>query len=176
MKNKIKTIKGNIEEEKYLKEYNYQEALTPKLDELNTDFNQGIINEIVLWKVNRYALLSEKTLAQLNRIPSQAIVDKALAKKVLELLLQTKGIRLAMASTILRFKNPDYFQIIDERAYRVLHGKPLPSSTVVKKQVQLYFDYLHKLRTLSQEQNLSFSTLDRVLYGLDKVLNKDLKI
>jgi len=30
--------------------------LTIKLDKLNSDFNQEIINEIVLWKVDRYSL------------------------------------------------------------------------------------------------------------------------
>ena len=41
--------------------YNYQEKLTGKLDNINSDFNQEIINEIVLWKVNRFAPISEKT-------------------------------------------------------------------------------------------------------------------
>lgn len=42
--------------------YNYQSDLTSKLDRLNTDFNQEIINEIVLWKVNRYAPVDDETL------------------------------------------------------------------------------------------------------------------
>ena len=32
--------------------YNYQTELTSKLDSLNCDFSQELINEIVLWKVN----------------------------------------------------------------------------------------------------------------------------
>jgi hypothetical protein len=36
-------------------EYNFQPELTSKLDEIDSDFTQEIINEIVLWKVNRYS-------------------------------------------------------------------------------------------------------------------------
>lgn len=49
-------------------EYNYQNELTVKLDNLNSDFDQNIINEIVLWKVNRYALLDTATLNLINQI------------------------------------------------------------------------------------------------------------
>ena len=35
--------------------FNYQESLTQKLDSITKEFNQNILNEIVLWKVNRYA-------------------------------------------------------------------------------------------------------------------------
>ncbi len=172
----IKTIAGQVEEQAYLDLYAYQTQLTPKLDQLTGAFDQATINEIVLWKVDRYALLSEKALAALNTIPSQGVVEEQLGKQVLELLLATKGIRLAMASTILRFKNPEFFQIIDERAYRVIYGEKLPSSTVVAKQVKLYFDYLQKLRGIAKDYNLAFSSLDRVLYELDKELNKGIKI
>jgi hypothetical protein len=37
-------------------EFDYQKSLTIKLDKLNSDFNQEIIIEIVLWKVDRYSL------------------------------------------------------------------------------------------------------------------------
>ena len=39
----------------FLAHYNYQSELTGRLDNLeNTPINQSLINEIVLWKVNRY--------------------------------------------------------------------------------------------------------------------------
>lgn len=39
----------------FLKKYTYQQKLTERLDHLeNTRFDQPLINEIVLWKVNRY--------------------------------------------------------------------------------------------------------------------------
>ena len=39
-----------------------KEELTKKLDSLNSDFNQEILNEIILWKVNRYAKFDEETI------------------------------------------------------------------------------------------------------------------
>ena len=48
--------------------FKYQVELTKKLDSLNSDFNQEILNEIILWKVNRYAKFDEKTLNLLNKI------------------------------------------------------------------------------------------------------------
>ena len=48
--------------------YSYQTELTEKLDNLNSNFDQKIINEIVLWKVNRYANIENETLELINRI------------------------------------------------------------------------------------------------------------
>ena len=48
--------------------YSYQTELTSKLDNLNNDFDQDIINEIVLWKVNRFASVDIETLNLLNQI------------------------------------------------------------------------------------------------------------
>ena len=48
--------------------FKYQVELTKKLDSLNSDFNQEILNEIILWKVNRYAKFDEETINLLNKI------------------------------------------------------------------------------------------------------------
>lgn len=59
----IKTIENidfRIEKTDY--DYEYQSELTNKLDFINSDFSQEIINEIVLWKINRYAKLSSETI------------------------------------------------------------------------------------------------------------------
>ena len=48
--------------------FKYQVELTKKLDSLNSDFSQEILNEIILWKVNRYAKFDEETLNLLNKI------------------------------------------------------------------------------------------------------------
>ena len=48
--------------------YSYQTKLTSKLDNLNSDFTQEIINEIVLWKVNRFAYVDNGILNLLNQI------------------------------------------------------------------------------------------------------------
>lgn len=46
-------VQSNIPLETY--DYKYQKELTENLDKLDGDFSQNILNEIVLWKVNRYA-------------------------------------------------------------------------------------------------------------------------
>lgn len=90
--------------------YKFQPELTKILDEIDTDFNQNIINQIVLWKVNRYSQLDESVLSFLNQINKHdLILNTDLTEEILENLLATKGIQLAMASTILRFKNPNVY-------------------------------------------------------------------
>lgn len=54
--NKITDRSDDLSE--FLKGYQYQPKLTKYLDGLDAQpFGQGIVNEIVLWKVNRYARL-----------------------------------------------------------------------------------------------------------------------
>jgi hypothetical protein len=48
--------------------YEYQDTLTRKLDEFSGDFNQSVINQIVLWKVNRYAEIEKSTMHLLNKL------------------------------------------------------------------------------------------------------------
>ncbi|MEO8583091.1 MAG: hypothetical protein ABI415_04790 [Flavitalea sp.] len=105
--------------------YKYQVNLGNKLkDSTVKNVSQEWINEVVLWKVNRYAEVSSSTLRILEdeRIFLDEI-DVNFAKEVLSNLLQESGIRLPMASTVLRFRNPNVYQIIDQRAYRVAFGK-----------------------------------------------------
>ena len=90
--------------------YKYQEELTDKLDAISSDFNQETINEIVLWKVNRYAELSEESLKLINSIPTTSDkIDINLTKEVLMSLINEHGIQLPMATTILRFRNPKIY-------------------------------------------------------------------
>jgi hypothetical protein len=99
------------------KEFKYQEGLTAKLDCLNDDFDQSVINEIVLWKVNRYAELDNDTIQILNSIKKvNTEINEELTRKILRHLLSTKGIQLPMASIILRFRNPLVYQIIDQKS------------------------------------------------------------
>ena len=155
--------------------YNYQIELTNKLDSLATDFNQEIINEIALWKVNRYAAIDNETLALINQIKKDdtklnleltgAILLKLLSK-------EQKGVRIAMASTILRFKNPKVYQIFDQRVYRFIFGQDLKySETNINEQICIYIDYLNKLKDVCKEHNIEFEAADRVFYSMDKVYN-----
>ena len=160
--------------------YEYQKALTAKLDSLDTAFNQEIINEIVLWKVNRYSAISDEVLQLINTIKkSHTSIDENLTEMILSKLLSEdqKGIRLAIASTILRFKNPKIYQIIDQRVYRFIYGKELSySSKSIKEQIAIYLRYLEKLREICNEYNFDFDQADRILYTLDKKQNSEEKL
>ena len=174
---KLKTIKDiNINEEEFV--YNFQNELTKKLDNTKWYFSQEIINEIVLWKVNRYAILDNETLNLINDIDVKSnIIDIDLTSKLLEKLLNTKWIKLAMASTILRFKNPSIYQIIDQRVYRFIYWKVMSLKWLKTDGIiKLYIDYLLKLKEICSLNWINYSESDRVLYALDKKLNKDFKI
>lgn len=163
-------------------EFDYCENLTPKLDSYQDDFDQNILNEIVLWKVNRYAFFDEETLSLLNTIEkTDQSFDKNTVERVLFKLLQTKGVRLPMASTILRFKNPSLFQIIDQRVYRVIFGEEYKttastSKSSIQKQIDLYFEYLKVLKEKCTEFHIPFHLSDRILFMADKDVNKTVKI
>ena len=80
----MKTI-DNIEEiqnfNSILDDYSFQLELTKKLDKHSDDFSQTIINEIVLWKINRYAELSSGCLELLNKINQNDVkIDTSLTK------------------------------------------------------------------------------------------------
>lgn len=158
-------------------EFDYQSKLTRRLDIISGDFDQSIINEIVLWKINRYAELNESALDLLNQINKRSKkINIELTKKVLEALLNTKGIKIPIASTILRFKNPKLYQIIDQRAYRFIYKKELKIPNRTAGQINLYLDYLSKLKEVCAECNIPFHHSDRILYSLDKKHNKNDKL
>lgn len=163
-------------------DYDFQINLTKKLDGLaGKKFDQETVNEIVLWKVNRYAELDNKTLTLLNSIHlEEDSLNIELTTEVLNSLLNLKGIRLPIASTILRFKNPNVYQIIDQRAYRYLYGEELnlnpPTTKNIDTQIKLYIKYLQDLKEIAIKTKWDFTLLDRILYKMDIEHNPDLKI
>ncbi|MCK4904919.1 hypothetical protein KAS42_01560 [bacterium] len=161
----------------FLSRYKYQAELTKQLDNLDDiDFTQRLVNEIVLWKINRYVSINDEILSKLIKLKTLTNGKHRERKESLELLLQTHGIDLAMASTILRFRNPRAFQIIDKHAYRAIYDKsyPLHSTTPVNRKIDVYFDYLDKLIELCKTRGLEFQTVDRLLYVFDKEVNRKL--
>jgi hypothetical protein len=111
----------------FLKEYNYQPALTGKLDDLGeAPITQEILNEIVLWKVNRYVSLGGPLMKSLDRLKDLNPGEHSKADLALRSLLNRKGVDLPMASTFMRFRNPRVFQIIDRHAYRAITNKKYP--------------------------------------------------
>ena len=163
---------GNLTD--LMKEYSYQPELTQKLNGIgHVDFGQPLINEIVLWKVNRYAPLSPNTLAALNGLNNLEPKNHRDGESAIKSLLREPGVDLPMASTLLRFKNPRVFQIIDRHAYRAFYGEDYslyPASGLDKK-TEVYFKYLDELIKFSKSKNVDFQILDRVLYVFDKQQN-----
>lgn len=160
--------------------YCYNQELTKDLDSIDDLFDMNTINKIVLWKVNRYPYLNSDIVDMLNAITK----DKSYSEKhrllVLEL-LGCRGINLPMASTLLRFRNCDLFQIIDQRVYRFITGKELKlpaikSNAGKEKSANLYFDYLNQLSAMCKELELPFNKADRIFYNADKRINKDVKL
>lgn len=164
-------------------QFDYQENLTRKLDSTSVDFSQNSLNEIVLWKVNRYAEFGADLISQINSIKSdETKIDITKTRLVLKGLLKTKGVQLAMASTILRFINPNIYQIIDQRVYRIIYeNQELKLNTYLseknlKGQIELYLQYLIDLRKACSDLDIPFHKSDRILFMADKRINKDFKL
>ncbi|MDQ0591691.1 thermostable 8-oxoguanine DNA glycosylase [Chryseobacterium ginsenosidimutans] len=132
--------------------------------------------EIVLWKTNRFPEIDDDLIVKINELRKG--YDESLSDYILIKLLNSKGFDLPMASTFLRFINPDYFQIIDQRVYRIIHGVNLKIPFSKPKKIELYKKYLIDLKEACTICNIPFSKSDRILYLLDKhpEVNKEAKI
>jgi len=158
----------------FLKNYNYQANLTKELDNLRrVTFTQSTVNEIVLWKVNRYVSLDNEILLSIDNLKTLTNGEHRQAQTVLECLLSIHGIDLPMASTLLRFRNSKVFQIIDRHAYRAIYGRdyPLYTTSSSSRKISTYFVYLDELIRLCKKRNLEFQAIDRLLYQFDKRIN-----
>lgn len=142
------------------------------------DENRDLINEIVLWKLNRSVQIQDETIKKIHSLkekihhPLEAVDSTEVETVVIEL-LESKGIKVAMASTILHFYYPDIFPIIDQRAYRELIGEELPEyhgKDKNRKYMELYLDYLEKCYKFNNDilPEAEFEYIDKILYQLDK--------
>lgn len=172
-------------DEKYnniLDRYKYEsdcaiKSRVSRLNKNNVSENKDAINEIVLWKLNRSIHISEETISLLNSIsylnnPHDILNDSRVCK-LIEELLSTKGIKLAVASTILHFYYPNIFPIIDQRSYRELTGKEYPiysSKDRNKKYAELYINYIGMCFQFNMQEcpDIPFEFIDKILYQLDK--------
>lgn len=158
--------------DEFLENYNYQVNLTKKLDNLRrVTFTQSIVNEILLWKVNRYASLDNEILLSIDNLRTLTNGEHRQAQTVLESLLSIHGVDLPMASTLLRFRNSEVFQIIDKHAYRAIYSRDYPLYTSSSRKISTYFVYLDEVIKLCRKRNLEFQTIDRLLYRFDKQIN-----
>ncbi|MGY0646171.1 MAG: hypothetical protein ACW7DN_16505, partial [Paraglaciecola chathamensis] len=89
-------------------------------------------------------------------------------KEVLEKLVLSQGIGFPMASSILKFINPDVFPIIDVRAYRALTGtKPYYGTYSYDK----YIQYAEMLTNIAKEIGRPLREIDEQLYCFDQMNN-----
>ena len=172
---------------------NKQHFYTDELDSFDGDYDISIINKIILWKLGRgidYDRNEDVIIDQINTLKdAKKHID---AEECLRLLLKLKGVRLPMASSILRFRNPAVFQIIDQRLHRVVYDKgdrkaynrefkeyqrilSGKSERKITQQCELYFRYLDDLIQLCNEHNIQFSKSDRILFQYDLALGNKLR-
>jgi hypothetical protein len=170
----IKASEFNGDLSEFLNEYKYQPRLTTKLDDLKNVrvITPDLLNEIVLWKVNRYVSLDGDQLFRISALATLQPGEHRRAGSILQELLDVHGVDLPMASTVLRFRNPAVFQIIDRHAYRALYGQDYKQHTTkASKKTEVYFAYLDDLRRVCDAKGLRLETADRALYVFDKKTN-----
>ena len=148
------------------------------------EYNRLIINEIVLWKINRlpriHPLSEDKHKIVEAILEFDSNKDKEDKEKLLKSMLECKGLGLPVASAILHFYYPETFPIIDQRACREAFCKDdkdaykTLKSQSIEKLVDLYEKYISKLWELSEYDDKKFENIDKVLYQIDK--NKKNKI
>lgn len=146
-----------------------------KVDKSNYRENKDIINEIVLWKINRRPRVEEDLIDAIYELeyiksPKEA-ASSEMTKQVVTKLLCSKGLQLPMASTVLHFYFPNVFPIIDQRAYRELYGEDYPKTTVkTETLVSLYVKYIADCYDYQQKNcsDIPFAKIDKILYQLDK--------
>jgi hypothetical protein len=185
--NEIDDLMNEFDERAFKDNVSLTQILDDKKD---VNFDQNIINEIVLWKVNRYVSLKRVNwLSKFNELKNLGIQDlfsnldnyeynetkKEDVKKILKEMCDTNGIGLPMASTMLRFRNPAVFQIIDIRTFRMIFGDS-EESKIDKNEldknnggtsIDIYFKYLKTLHLMCKEKRFDFSKSDRFLYQYD---------
>ncbi len=178
---KLSTI-DKIEIKSSYYEFKYQRCLTDELDNYSNSFDQEHFNKIVLWKTNRFAILEKYVSKLINEInPLASSLDVKLTSDVLKALLKTHGVRLPLASTVMRFRNPQIYQILDQRVYRILYGKELrlknpKTKCYLESSVKMYLEYLFQLREVCSRLEIPFNNADRILYLADQDVNSDFAI
>lgn len=165
-----------------LERYSYLPLKTKELDRMNIrDFNREKLYEIVLWKIARFPEIDDILIEDLKAVARIKHGNHRKAENILNELLKCKNIALPMASTILRFINPNTFQIIDDRTFRIVMPKrakyPQKTKKISDKYLhntsKTYFEYLDRLIILSCD-NIPFNLSDRIFYQLDKELGNRL--
>lgn len=181
---KVKTYKDANEA---LKDYKYAPCVEIIKRIEDCDFvdereSADIINEIVLWKINRQTKIENTLLRDIkdlsNKVKTYDDVknpcNKSEIERIYKELTETQGIKAAMASTILKMFMPEALPIIDQRAYREIFKNDMPKKVCGKE----YLDYVDAVIARFVKENakcstkLNFSDIDKVLYQIDKATGK----
>lgn len=144
-------------------------------DNSNYRENRDIINEIILWKMNRTPEVSDEVIDAIYSLreiksPEEAVKSER-TRVVIGKLLMSKGMKLPMASTVLHFYFPALYPIIDQRAYRELYGMEYPRNIIkLEKLVDMYVKYMVDCIDYHQKNcpEIPFSKIDKLLYQIDK--------
>ena len=169
--------------------YNSVDSILKRIDnseDNDIDELENIVNEIVLWKLNRMVFIDDDVLKELKMIsninsPSDAIgIDLNRTKRLVRGLIKSKGVKLPMASSLMHFFNPNVFPIFDQRAYRVIYLANYNANNNVENNIDLYVDYLKKCIAYYNKNQLDkffpFSEIDKYLYQLDKEIGNKVKM
>lgn len=172
--------KKKIDYQEILQKYQYlsDEHIKKRIresDGTKTQVNQDIINEIVLWKINRATDIDDELLQKirdLNISTPDEIINNQTVVEIINQLLMCKGVGIAMASTILKMFHPELFPIIDQRAYRTIYCKNMPSyysKDANRKYIELYSDYIVECLRFNKSEcpEIEFENIDKLLYQID---------
>lgn len=149
-------------------EYNIDERTDIKNNIRNKDISINDIRQIALWKYNRIINIDEDVLERLNKVlqKKDITVNCKDVKDIIEDLIQSRGVGMPLASTILKFLRPDVFPIIDVRAYRALFDKKINKYTYSE-----YVKYCNKIYEVREVTGIDLSEIDEQLYEFDKKYN-----
>ena len=135
-----------------------------------SDIQMDDIRRIALWKYDRIIDIDDLFCKQLYNTVSRenvSIEDKEV-QEMIERLISFEGVGFPLASTILKFINPDVFPIIDVRAYRALYGKKINYG---QYSLKTYIDYTKRIYAIRDKFQISLSEVDEKLYEFDKKYN-----
>ena len=135
-----------------------------------TSINIDDLRRIALWKYDRIIDVDDEFLIQLYSVVSgeKVSIDDLDVQKIINDLVACTGIGYPLASTILKFINPQVFPIIDVRAYRAVFGKRIYSS---QHSLMRYVEYTRKLYEISSSLGIPLEEVDEKLYVYDKIFN-----
>ncbi len=171
-KNKCRVF--SVAEDKLNYQFEYNNEETSALHEELNGTNKLTIDDlrrVSLWKSNRIMSVSDELLEDLVALSlgNEVSLDDEKVKLVIERLVESQGFGYPMASSVLKFINPNVFPIIDVRAYRALTGRKLTYSTY---SFDIYLSYAKHLTEMSKKLKRPLKDIDEQLYEFDKKFNQ----